>query len=206
MPAWPLASNPPAIHASHQASCRSIVGGRSSSTAKGGTLFMWADTIAVPRPGRAGIDDSTNACLRSPPPKGGVGIKQIARMERNTVIAAPGRKPEFTSAARLFSYQRLHEISSGQIREKSSKKFLLIRHRIRSQDRAQYGTVSYDRRTRSTDRTPEYFRRKRRRAFADLAWGPQRGEGLLTRRLRCLPLPIPRLRNADASRRHRSAC
>jgi hypothetical protein len=36
----------------------------------GGTLFMWADMIAVPRLGRAGIDDSTNACLRSPPPKG----------------------------------------------------------------------------------------------------------------------------------------
>jgi hypothetical protein len=51
------------------------------------------------------------------PPKGGVGIKQIARMERNklgTVIAAPGRKREFTSAACLFNYQRLHEISSGK--------------------------------------------------------------------------------------------
>jgi hypothetical protein len=105
-------------------------------------------------------------------PKGGVRIKQIARMERNklgTVIAAPGRKPEFTSAACLFSYQRLHEISSGQIGEKSLKKFLLIRFRIRSQSRAQYGTVSYVRRTRSAERTPEYFRRKRRRAFADLA-------------------------------------
>jgi hypothetical protein len=107
-----------------------------------------------------------------PAPKGGVGIKHIVRIERNklgTVIAAPGRKPEFTRVACLFGYQRLHEISSGQIREKSLKKFLLIRHRIRSQDRAQYGTVSYDRRTRSADRTPEYFWQKTHRAFADLA-------------------------------------
>jgi hypothetical protein len=59
----------------------------------------------------AAIEDIPSGYLA---PKGGVGIKQIARMERNTVIAAPGRKPEFTSAARLFSYQRLHEISSGK--------------------------------------------------------------------------------------------
>jgi hypothetical protein len=91
-----------------------------------------------------------------PAPNGGVGIKKIVRIEYNklgTVIAAPGRKPEFTSVACLFSYQRLHEISSGQIREKSLKEFLLIRFRIRSQDRAQYGTVSYVRRTRSAERT-----------------------------------------------------
>ena len=106
------------------------------------------------------------------PPKGGIGIKQIARMERNklgTVIAAPGREPEFTTVASLFGYQRLHEISSGQIREKSSKKFLLIRHRIRGQNGAQYGTVSYDRRTRSADRTPDYFWQETHRAFGDLA-------------------------------------
>jgi hypothetical protein len=56
-----------------------------------------------------------------PAPKGGAGIKHIVRMERNglgTVIAGPGRKPEFTGVACLFDYQRLHEISSGQITEK----------------------------------------------------------------------------------------
>ncbi len=57
-------------------------------------------------------------CIPSdhPPPKGGVGIKLIVRIERNKlgmVSAAPSRKPVFTRVARLFSCQRLHEISSG---------------------------------------------------------------------------------------------
>jgi len=82
----------------------------------------WRITVSCPtgtetdlgRLFEAAIEDIPSAYLA---PKGGVGIKQIARMERNklgTVIAAPGRKPEFTSAARLFSYQSLHEISSGK--------------------------------------------------------------------------------------------
>jgi len=82
----------------------------------------WRITVSCPtgtetdlgRLFEAAIEDIPSGYLA---PKGGVGIKQIARMERNklgTVIAAPGRKPEFTSAARLFSYQRLHEICSGK--------------------------------------------------------------------------------------------
>jgi hypothetical protein len=56
-----------------------------------------------------------------PAPKGRAGIKQIVCMERNglgAVIAGLGRKPEFTGVACRFDYQRLHEISSGQITEK----------------------------------------------------------------------------------------
>jgi len=82
----------------------------------------WRITVSCPtgtetdlgRLFEAAIEDIPSGYL---PPKGGIGIKQIARMERNklgTVIAAPGRKPEFTSAARLFNYQRPHEISSGK--------------------------------------------------------------------------------------------
>jgi hypothetical protein len=61
-----------------------------------------------------------------PPPNGGVGIKLIVRIERNTpgmVSAAPSRK--LTIVACLFSYPRLHEISSGQITEKSLKEILV---------------------------------------------------------------------------------
>ena len=69
-------------------------------------------------------------CIPSdhPPPKGGVGIKLIVRIERNKlgmVSAAPSRKLVFTSVACLFSYQHLHEISSRQIREKSLKEILI---------------------------------------------------------------------------------
>jgi hypothetical protein len=63
-----------------------------------------------------------------PPPKGGVGIKLLVRIERNKpgmVSAAPSRKPVFTSVACPFSYQRLHEISSRQITEKSLKEILV---------------------------------------------------------------------------------
>ena len=63
-----------------------------------------------------------------PPPNGGVGIKLIVRIERNTpgmVSAAPSRKPVLTIVACLFSYPRLHEISSGQITEKSLKEILV---------------------------------------------------------------------------------
>jgi len=108
--------------------------------------------VAAARLFETGIEHTSSGY---PAPKGGAGIKQIVRIEGNklgAIIAAPGRKPEFTRVACLFGYQRLHEISSGQIREKSLKKFLLIRHRIRSQDRAQYGTVSYDRRTQRRSR------------------------------------------------------
>jgi hypothetical protein len=79
----------------------------------------WRITVLCPTGTETDLGRLFEAAIEDIPsdnlaPKGGVGIKQIARMERNTVIAAPGRKPEFTSAARLFSYQRLHEISSGK--------------------------------------------------------------------------------------------
>ena len=79
----------------------------------------WRITVSCPTGTETDLGRLFEAAIEDIPsdnlaPKGGVGIKQIARMERNTVIAAPGRKPEFTSVARLFSYQRLHEISSGK--------------------------------------------------------------------------------------------
>jgi hypothetical protein len=61
-----------------------------------------------------------------PPPKGGVGTEQIVRIELDrsgSVIAGPGRKPRLTTVASLFSCERLHAISSGQLTEKLERNF-----------------------------------------------------------------------------------
>jgi AcrR family transcriptional regulator len=76
---------------------------------------MWADTIAVPRPGRAGIDASTNACLRSPPPKGGVGIKQIVGRTRQAGQGHCRFRPEARVQKHCVPLQHPHGISCRHI-------------------------------------------------------------------------------------------
>ena len=88
-----------------------------------------------------------------------LGFTLPERNKLGAVSAAASRKPVFTRAACPFSYQRLHEISSGQIREKSLKEILIVTYRIISEGRAQYGAVSSVRGTRSAEPTPKVFRR-----------------------------------------------